>query len=79
MEHHDFTSKFIKLNSESPTTRELATLLYTAPLIAGHAKITAVSGSAVVAGQGRHFGATILLPSRSGPELAQVVVKMFVH
>jgi hypothetical protein len=28
-EHHDFTSKFI--NSESPTTRKLATLLYTSP------------------------------------------------
>ncbi len=31
MEHHDFTSKFI--NSELPTTLELATLLYTAPLV----------------------------------------------
>src|ERR1039458_391912 len=36
MEHHDFTSKF--MNSES-TTRELATLFYTAPLLGSYPRL----------------------------------------
>jgi hypothetical protein len=51
MEHHDFTSKLT--NSESPTTPELETLLYTAAFCAIHPACIILGNTGMKATQSR--------------------------